>query len=273
MDWFYALNGQQQGPVTDSQLDDLQRTGKLAANTLVWRDGMAEWKPLSAARPNAAIPGSLPPLVHQPGSRCAECGHAYAETDMIVLNNSWVCATCKPTFLQRMMEGSAASGSLRLIWRKKREVVIGKDTPFPERCVCCNAATNGFKLKRDLSWHPPGWFVLLISPLIYIIVAMIVQKKAVVHIGLCDTHRAARKRAILIASLSALLGVILLVTSAFVENGFLALIGLILFIGGGIYGLMKAPIISATRIKNDIVSFKGAGQPFLDTLPEWSGPN
>lgn len=273
MDWFYALNEEQQGPVTDSQLDELIRAGTVAPNTLVWREGMADWKPISAARSAAAPSGSPPPVLSLPGTRCVECGHAYAQTDMIVLNNSWVCATCKPKFLQRMMEGSTAPGNSRLIWRRKREIVLNKDTPFPDRCVCCNAPTNGFKLKRELSWHPPAYYILIVvSLLIYIIVAMIIRKKATLHIGLCDAHRAARKRTILIASLSAVLGLILLIAAAFVENGTLALVGILLLLGGGIYGAVKAPIISATKIEGDLVSFKGAGQPFLDTLPEWNGP-
>ncbi len=271
MDWFYALNGQQQGPVTDSQLDELQRAGKIASNTLVWRDSMAEWKPLSVVRSVAATPGSLPPLVFQAGSRCAECGHAYAETDMIVLNNSWVCATCKPTFLQRMMEGSAPSGSSRLIWRRKLEIVTGRDAPFPDRCIRCNAPANGFKLKRELTWHSPGYYILLISPLIYIIVSMLVRKKAVLHIGLCEGHRASRKRAILIASITAILGVLFVVLTVVAEHGIFALIGLVLLLGALIYASLKATTISTTKIEKEIVSFKGAGQPFLDTLPEWNG--
>ena len=154
MDWFYALNGEQHGPVSDSQLDELIRAGTVAPDALVWREGMADWQPLSAARP-AAPSGSLPPVVTQTGTRCIECGHTYAQSDMIVLNSSWVCATCKPKFLQRMLEGSAAPASAGLMWRRKREIVVGKDTPFPDRCVCCNAPANSFKLKRDLSWHHP----------------------------------------------------------------------------------------------------------------------
>lgn len=273
MDWFYALNGQQQGPVTDAQLDELVRAGTLAPDTLVWHEGMAGWKPLSAARSAAAPSGALPPIVSEPGTRCVECGLTYAPTDLIVLNNSWVCATCKPKFLQRMMEGTAAPGSSRLIWRRKREIVLSKDTPFPDRCVCCNAPTNGFKLKRDLSWHPPAYYLLLLVCLwLYIIVAMIARKKATLHIGLCEAHRAARKQTILIASLSAVLGLVLVIAGGVMENGILALIGAVLLIGGGLYGAVKAPIISCTKIENDLVSFKGAGQPFLDTLPEWNGP-
>ena len=177
MDWFYALNGQQLGPVTDAQLDELIRAGTLAPDTLVWREGMGDWQPHSTARP-ATPSDSLPPLIApaaaQTGTRCVECGLTYAPTDLIVLNNSWVCATCKPKFLQRMMEGTAAPGSSRLIWRRKREVVLHKDTPFPDRCVCCNAATNGFKLKREVSWHPPAFYLLLLICLwLYVIVAMI----------------------------------------------------------------------------------------------------
>lgn len=42
--WYYAINGQKLGPVSESQLKELALGGKLA-NALVWKDGMPEWTP------------------------------------------------------------------------------------------------------------------------------------------------------------------------------------------------------------------------------------
>jgi hypothetical protein len=38
-------------------------------------------------------------------SACALCRRPMAQSEMIILNGSWVCATCKPVMVQRMHEG------------------------------------------------------------------------------------------------------------------------------------------------------------------------
>ena len=55
--WFYAANGQQQGPFPEEQLRDLIARGAVRADTLVWSEGMAGWQKV------AEIPGlmSMPP--------------------------------------------------------------------------------------------------------------------------------------------------------------------------------------------------------------------
>lgn len=67
--WFYAFNGQQQGPYPEAQLRDLIARGTVRADTLVWSDGMAGWQKAGeipglmsgAARPPAMPPASAPP--------------------------------------------------------------------------------------------------------------------------------------------------------------------------------------------------------------------
>ena len=41
MEWYYAVSGQQAGPVSEAQLQELQRAGTINTSTLVWRDGSA----------------------------------------------------------------------------------------------------------------------------------------------------------------------------------------------------------------------------------------
>ena len=53
MNWYYALNGQQLGPVSDQDLAKLAASGTINANTLVWRDGQADWQPVATACPAA----------------------------------------------------------------------------------------------------------------------------------------------------------------------------------------------------------------------------
>ncbi|HEU0008219.1 MAG TPA: DUF4339 domain-containing protein, partial [Verrucomicrobiae bacterium] len=70
MNWFYALGGQQQGPVDDGQLDALAAAGTITPDTLVWREGLANWQPLRQARPasGAAPPVAAPPVAAPAGA-------------------------------------------------------------------------------------------------------------------------------------------------------------------------------------------------------------
>ncbi|MGJ5177898.1 DUF4339 domain-containing protein [Bradyrhizobium oligotrophicum] len=42
--WYYAAQGQQQGPISEDELRDLVARGVVTAETLLWSDGMAGWE-------------------------------------------------------------------------------------------------------------------------------------------------------------------------------------------------------------------------------------
>ncbi len=66
MDWYYAANGQQSGPVPPERLAELWWEGQIDEATLVWRDGLAEWQPFETMRAelplSPAAPASTAPL-------------------------------------------------------------------------------------------------------------------------------------------------------------------------------------------------------------------
>ena len=45
MEWHYAKNGKQQGPVSAESLRSMIVTGEIAPTDLIWREGMADWTP------------------------------------------------------------------------------------------------------------------------------------------------------------------------------------------------------------------------------------
>jgi hypothetical protein len=47
MNWFYAKDGQQVGPVAFSEIERLYSEGQLRGDTLVWQQGMPSWVELS----------------------------------------------------------------------------------------------------------------------------------------------------------------------------------------------------------------------------------
>lgn len=64
MNWYYALNGQQLGPVSENEIMQLAAQGKLNAGSLIWREGMGDWQPLSQALPAAltTAPADVPQI-------------------------------------------------------------------------------------------------------------------------------------------------------------------------------------------------------------------
>lgn len=45
--WYYGSNGNQHGPVEEAELRAMIAAGSVGPQTLVWRDGMADWRPMS----------------------------------------------------------------------------------------------------------------------------------------------------------------------------------------------------------------------------------
>lgn len=64
MNWYYALNGQQKGPVSEQEIMQLVSSGTISAGTLIWRDGLADWQPVSQALPAAldTAPAHVPQI-------------------------------------------------------------------------------------------------------------------------------------------------------------------------------------------------------------------
>jgi uncharacterized RDD family membrane protein YckC len=126
MNWYYVEGGQQAGPVSEAEFLNLVGTGKVQPDTLVWQEGMANWQPYSALRAggSGAVPPNAPPpmLTGSAGTVaggsevvCAECGKIFSRDNAIQYGTTWICAACKPIFVQKFKEGAALpTGSLAL---------------------------------------------------------------------------------------------------------------------------------------------------------------
>ena len=266
MNWHYVVDGQTTGPVNDPEFESLILRKIITPETMVWREGLTDWKTLAELRP-----GTPPPL-SQTGVACVECGKIFPAGDVINLNKSWVCAGCKPIFLQRMAEGAVTAGQAGL-WRQGKRLVTRSETPFPDRCVKCNAPANGFRLKRVLYWQHPAYLLLLLcNLLILLVVVLIVRKKAILHIGLCEAHRHQRKVALAVGWTGFLAGVAMIVASVAADSGWLALAGAVILLTGAIWGAVKGRTIAATKIdKEKNVWVSGVNPGWLNELPEWPG--
>src|SRR6185503_18010825 len=123
MNWYYVEAGQQVGPVSDTEFGNLVNIGKIQPSTLVWHEGMANWQPYATAREGASPPGA-PGVTGEPqmqsGSAtassaepqiagvgqviCAECGKIFPQGSAFQFGQRWVCANCKPFFVQKLKE-------------------------------------------------------------------------------------------------------------------------------------------------------------------------
>lgn len=134
MTWFYVENGAQAGPVTDDQLRQLSASGRINGETLIWKDGMAQWTALAQAAPQlmAAAPAPAPawqmatpaaaPAVEVPQEAfvlgpetalCSTCNKFKPLDQIVMIAGQRVCADCKPGSMQRIRQGETPGQKFR----------------------------------------------------------------------------------------------------------------------------------------------------------------
>src|ERR1700753_3669391 len=106
MNWHYMAGAEQKGPISEADLTALASTGVINDNTPVWTEGMTEWKPYGQAKPGAANTSEAaaeiaPPPVVSGGVVCTECGKVYPPSEVIRQGNIYICANCKPVYVQK----------------------------------------------------------------------------------------------------------------------------------------------------------------------------
>ncbi|MBL9172962.1 MAG: DUF4339 domain-containing protein [Verrucomicrobiales bacterium] len=117
-EWFYAPKGKKLGPIPVEDLKNLALSGDLQPETLVWSEGMAEWKRHDAVFPEVwktldragslGGPSGIPatagiPPVH-PDRRCARCGRPLPVDDLVPIVSQRICLQCKSVVLQGLQE-------------------------------------------------------------------------------------------------------------------------------------------------------------------------
>ena len=268
MEWHYVSDGQQLGPVSAAEFENLRRTGVITAGTLVWRDGWNAWHPFGKVAETAtrtAPAGDTAP--------CAECGQIFAKGEMVSFEQNFVCAACKPVFFQKMIEG-IAPGAAGTAWRSGRQLVTLLSATLPERCVKCNAPAAGGRMKLKLSWHHPALYLtILLGVLIYLILAAISSKRGTVLASLCAAHRGERKRAILISWALAVLGLIGIMVAIVKESGGLGFAGGIAIFAALIYAILTTRVLTVKKINKEHAWMTGCCPEFLADFPEWLGPS
>ncbi len=162
------------------------------------------------------------------------------------------------------------------LWRQGNILVMHKMAPLPDICLKSNQPATR-RLKRNLQWHHPAIaLTILAGLLIYVILALILTKRAYLQIPLTEEWYATRQRRLIYAWGVGLvflamipLGIVLAVQSD--EPGYLLL--LLLGVIGGLFTLIGGQaavgMVSPQRITDEYVWLKGVHPDFLNRLEVW----
>lgn len=161
-----------------------------------------------------------------------------------------------------------SSGS-KGVWRDGKDLVTVQGALLPSRCVKCNAPGTPGK-PVQLWWHHGGYYLFVfLSPIIYIIVALIARNGAVVSPALCEEHKKRRTQANLIGWLGSIGSIFLCLFFASVGQGVLALMSVAGFITCVVIAMSRGRVVTAKRINKVHVRMGGCGEEFLDSLPQF----
>jgi uncharacterized RDD family membrane protein YckC len=106
MIWYYEKNGQQMGPLSEEEFQQLTRSGQIRVQTLVWRDGMADWLPYGEIHAAGTVASDETVV-------CSVTGRIIPKQDALLIADKWVSAEYKNQALQSIKEGLPLSGDLR----------------------------------------------------------------------------------------------------------------------------------------------------------------
>jgi hypothetical protein len=157
------------------------------------------------------------------------------------------------------------------VWRRGNEVVIHKHAQFPAKCVKCGQdfsySNNGRFARQKFRWHNPLVYIALISPLIYLIIALIVSERFSYDLPFCQTHFQEREttKNYLIGGGFAAVGLIVLL--GMLGSGLAVLVGLAAIF---VLPIVHEYVYKPFRVKcvdRDYVYLQGASQDYLNTLP------
>jgi len=151
-------------------------------------------------------------------------------------------------------------------------VVPRSGAPLPPNCVKCGKPTQD-TMNKTYWWHNPLiYLVVLISPVIYVIVALIVRKSCKLSVPVCEEHRSSYKTKRWVGGILMLASIPLWIAIAAIGNGSddAMGIGVLVFFLAFFVGLIVfavASIVKPSNMDEQTATFKGAGESFLQLLP------
>jgi len=96
MEWYYASQGQQKGPVSKERLIELHEAGEILLSDLVWNNSMADWAPLGTL-PELAGDVALPPPPPESTPGASSAGNVAGAGSAATLTRPSVDLSQRPT--------------------------------------------------------------------------------------------------------------------------------------------------------------------------------
>jgi hypothetical protein len=163
-----------------------------------------------------------------------------------------------------------APGAGQGAWSHAGQLVTSSVAVLPDRCVRCNRPAEGYQLRRTLYWHSPWLYLLVVQIWIYVIVGLIMRKKAIVTHGLCPEHRASRATWLWISWGILLAGLVAAPALAIALDSGGPMMGMVVGIVVAAFTFrFKVATLRPARINREYAYLVGAGDEFLATLPRF----
>lgn len=167
------------------------------------------------------------------------------------------------------------------VWRKAGLLFMKRDAQLPPRCINCNKEAVPGKVHRIHYlnfWLQLAMLIAFILVNVFAIIPILIlmllfRKTAKIKIPLCRKHHTRRFWITLVTVgslvLSILIAVISIRTVHYQDPALLA--SILLFVTAMILALVRGQLLRVNKIDKEVIIFKGAKKPFLDSLPEVSG--
>ena len=153
-------------------------------------------------------------------------------------------------------------------WREGSTLVMSRDASLPDYCVKCDAPAGGFRLKRNLSWHHPALFlVILLAWLLYLILAMVLRKRATVYLGLCREHYEKRRTFLIAGFVTLAVSFALIVGAIAWEYPAIALLAVLGILASAIWLAFVARVVTVKKIDDQFVWLNGINENYLSRFP------